>query len=106
MPDFGPLDVGAGRDGVDRERGRRDGGPDDDYVAGAMREPGHDPPSLSSSSPHTVGSRPHPARNSSPDPSLLPTPLSHLTAQPRSHRRKRRTRPHPTAWNRVFNSFN
>jgi hypothetical protein len=41
VPDLVPLDVGAGRDGVDRERGRRDGGPDDDYVAGAVREPGH-----------------------------------------------------------------
>jgi hypothetical protein len=40
MPDLGPLDVGASRDGVDRERGCRDGGPDDDYVAGAVREPG------------------------------------------------------------------
>lgn len=36
----GDVDVGASRDGVDRERGRRDGGPDDDYVAGAVREPG------------------------------------------------------------------
>lgn len=37
----GDVDVGASRDGVDRERGRRDGGPDDDYVAGAVRKPGH-----------------------------------------------------------------
>ena len=36
----GDVDVGASRDGVDRERGRRDGGPDDDYVAGVVREPG------------------------------------------------------------------
>jgi len=37
----GLLDVGARRGGIDRERGRRDGGLDDGDVAGVGREPGH-----------------------------------------------------------------
>ncbi|KAL5648884.1 hypothetical protein ACJX0J_039693, partial [Zea mays] len=36
-----PLDVRAGRGGVDRERGCRDDGPDDGYIAGVVHEPGH-----------------------------------------------------------------
>jgi hypothetical protein len=35
----GDIDVGASRDGVDHERGCRDSGPDDDYIAGAVHEP-------------------------------------------------------------------